>query len=117
MLAELLLSRHWDGQIQSSPLMLLVAGLVVVAAARTPPRLLGGVMVLFVLNGLAGIVLHYIGKAAFVIERNPAMAGWALMRETIFKGAQPPILAPGAMIALGLLGLIIVQRENERGTE
>jgi hypothetical protein len=39
------------------------------------------------------------------LETNPALAGWELVREAIFSGTTPPVLAPGMMIQLGLIGL------------
>lgn len=116
LIAELLLTKHWDGAWQVVPLVLLGLGLVVVPA-RATARVVQGVMGLFILSGLAGTFLHCRGKVEFALERNPALTGWALVRETL-KGTSPPILAPGAMIAIGLLGLAAVSKENgnERGT-
>lgn len=110
LIAELLLTRHWDGVWQVAPLVLLGLGLLVVGA-RATARVVQGVMGLFILSGLVGSFLHYRGKIEFALERNPALKGWALVRETL-KGASPPILAPGAMIAIGLLGLVAVSRDN-----
>jgi hypothetical protein len=62
-------------------------------------------MVSFILSGGIGIVLHYRGKAGFALERNPSLTGTALLKEAILKGTNPPLLAPGTMITLGLLGL------------
>jgi hypothetical protein len=106
LLAELVLTRHWDGVWQVIPLVLLVLGLATLLMPMNL-RAAQGVMALLILSGLVGIALHYAGKIAFARERNQALAGWALVRESL-KGSSPPILAPGAMIALGLLGLIAV---------
>jgi len=107
---ELLLTRHWDGFWQVAPLVLL--GLILpVAAVRVPPRAAQIVMASCILSGLAGTVLHTWGKMEFALERNAGLEGWALVRETV-KGTSPPILAPGAMIAIGLLGLLTISREG-----
>lgn len=111
LLAELLLTKHWDGVWQVAPLPLLAAGLIVMAA-RVNPRVVRGVMALLILSGLLGAVLHYLGKVEFARERNASVTGWALVRETL-KGTSPPILAPGAMIALGLLGVILVAKPED----
>lgn len=115
LIVELLLTKHWDGIWQVVPLVLLGLGLLVVMG-RATARVVQGVMGLFILSGLVGSFLHYRGKFEFAVERNPALKGWALVRETL-KGTSPPILAPGAMIAIGLLGLVAVAKENgnERG--
>jgi len=116
LIAELVLIRHWDGVWQVVPLALLGLGLLVVAV-RASTRVMRGVMGLFILSGLVGTFLHYLGKVEFALERNQALTGWALIRETL-KGTSPPILAPGAMIAIGLLGLMAVSKDDrqERGS-
>ena len=111
LIAELLLTRHWDGFWQIVPLVLLGLGLGA-AVVRVHARALQAVMALCILSGIAGTVLHVRGKVEFALERNPALEGWALVRETL-KGTSPPILAPGAMIAIGLLGLLTVSKEDE----
>ena len=112
MLAELLLTRHWDGFWQVVPLVLLVLALVVLVPVNQ--RVVRGVMALCIASGVIGAWLHARGKAEFALERNPALSGWALVRETL-KGSSPPLLAPGAMIAIGLLGLLAAQRDDSQG--
>lgn len=112
-LAELLLLGHWDDAWQWVPLVLLGAGLAAVAwhaLERGPAslRLLRGVMAASVAAGLLGVVLHYRGNAEFELERVPELAGWPLFREAM-TGATPA-LAPGAMVQLGLLGLLYAFR-------
>ncbi len=107
--AELLLAEHTEDAWQWVPLVLLVLGLalMVPAAARPGRATLGAfraLMLLFVVSGAVGSFLHYRAKTEFALERLPDLRGLALVREAI-KGSSPPILAPGAMIALGLLGL------------
>lgn len=104
LLAELLLTAHWADAWQALPLALLPLGLLVLVVPVNRP-VVWGTMTLLILAGLGGIALHYRGKVEFALERNQALGGWALVRESL-KGTSPPILAPGAMIALGLLGLV-----------
>ncbi|MSR05887.1 MAG: hypothetical protein EXR93_02270 [Gemmatimonadetes bacterium] len=113
MLAELLLTKHWDGVWQVVPLVLLGAGLVV-ALVGASTGLTRSLMALFILSGLVGTLLHYKGKLEFALERNQSLSGFALVRETL-KGTSPPILAPGAMIAIGLLGLIAGTKQDRAG--
>ena len=62
-------------------------------------------MGLFALSGLLGIWLHYDGKAEFKLEIDPELSGWALFWECIHGHSMPPVLAPGTMLLLGLVGL------------
>jgi hypothetical protein len=106
--AELLLIGHVEGALQLTPVMLLGLGLVAlvwfaVSPGRVSARALQIVMALFVASGAAGVVLHYRGNAAFELEMYPKMAGIELVRETL-TGATP-VLAPGSMALLGLVGL------------
>jgi len=41
----------------------------------------------------------------FKLETNPSLVGWALVW-AVLTGKAPPVLAPGAMIQLGLLGVV-----------
>lgn len=108
-LAELLLSKHWDGAWQIVPLALLGVGLLVPAAwaiirSGASLRVLQIVMLLFIASGFVGMYLHYDAKTEFALERHADLTGWSLVREAM-KGSSPPLLAPGAMIGLGLIGL------------
>jgi hypothetical protein len=66
-------------------------------------------MVLFIVSGLAGFVLHYQGNREFQLEVNPSLDGLELFLKVI-RAKAPPALAPGAMIHLGLLGLAYTYR-------
>ena len=69
-------------------------------------------MILFILSGLTGLVLHFQGKMEFKLETNPSLNGMALFWETIKGATLPPVLAPGVMIQLGLLGLAYAYRHQ-----
>jgi len=108
-LADLLLSKHWEDEWQFVPLVLLALGALVpgvyaLTRARAVLRALRLLMGLFIASGFVGMYLHYSAKTEFALERHPDFAGLALFREAI-KGSSPPILGPGAMIVLGLIGL------------
>ena len=76
--------------------------------AAAPGRLsLGifrGTMILLVLAGTWGIRMHYHGNAEFELEMYPSLESFDLFWKAI-KGATP-VLAPGAVIGLGLLGWV-----------
>jgi hypothetical protein len=105
--AELLLLEHFEGWQQVLPLALIGLGLAALAWFResrsvTSTRFFRGLMALFVLSGVVGFALHFDGNMAFELEMYPAMRGTELVWETL-KGATP-VLAPGTMVATGLLG-------------
>jgi hypothetical protein len=108
---ELLFIGHAEDRLQLVPLVLLPAGLVALAwhtvrPTQTSARGVRLLMALFVASGLLGVGLHYRGNHEFELEMYPAMAGIELVRETL-TGATP-VLAPGSMALLGLVGLAAV---------
>jgi hypothetical protein len=60
-----------------------------------------------VLAGFAGFMAHFQGSAEYQLELNPEMSNWELL-EKILRAKAPPLLAPGMMLQLGLLGLAYV---------
>jgi hypothetical protein len=111
--AELLLMGHYDGYQQLIPVVLLGVGAAVMAwwladgKARSL-KTLRAVMVLYLVAGVVGVILHYDGNAAFEVELSPEIGGVDLIVESL-TGATPA-LAPGTMIQLGLLGLLYTFR-------
>jgi hypothetical protein len=106
--AELLLLGHVESAQQLIPLVLLAAAVVVVVWHAAVPqlatiRLLQVTMLMFVLSGLVGISLHFKGNVEFELEMYPSMTGVELVTKTL-TGATP-VLAPGTMTLLGLIGL------------
>jgi hypothetical protein len=112
-LLELLLIGHDEMAAQLAPLALLVLGILATAAVLIAPRpaiirTLQVLMLLFVVSGLIGVVLHYIGNQEFELEMTPSRAGFALISKTL-TGATP-VLAPGSMSLLGIVGLAFTHR-------
>jgi hypothetical protein len=108
---ELLFIGHVEDSLQLVPIVLLPAGLIAVAwhalrPSRASARGVGLLMGLFVASGLVGVGLHYRGNHEFELEIYPAMSGTELVRKTL-TGATP-VLAPGSMALLGLVGLAAV---------
>ncbi len=113
LVAELLLLEHWDDPWQWTPLVLLGLVLAVggLLARRPVPGLLRAFRALMgacLAAGVLGVYLHYRGNVEFELERDPTLAGFALLWEAV-RGATPA-LAPGALAQLGLLGLLYVFR-------
>lgn len=111
--AELLLLDHVESWQQWVPLVLLGAGFVSGAVLAVRPgttvlTIFRTAMVSFVLAGLAGLYLHYSGNVEWELERSPELGGVRLVWESL-RGATPA-LAPGVMIQLGLMGLVVAYR-------
>jgi len=105
---ELLLLGHFDSMLQLIPLTLLAVGLVVAAWHAASPstatvRALRSAMGLFIVAAMVGVGLHFRGNVEFEQELSPTTGGLELLRKTI-TGATP-VLAPGSMVLLGLIGL------------
>ena len=120
--ADLLLTGHFEDAWQIAPLAVLtLSALTLLVHLSRPSRSIlrfhQGVMGLFIASGLVGTFLHYKANIEFELEMYPGLAGLELWWKAV-QGASPPSLAPGAMIALGLLGLIYAYRhpalESER---
>jgi hypothetical protein len=106
--AELLLLGHFEDVPQYVPLVLIGVTLLLLLShglvrSHWTVRVLQGAMVAFVLSGILGTWLHYQGNAQFELEITPDMLFWPLFKAAM-AGATP-VLAPGAMIQLGLIGL------------
>jgi hypothetical protein len=105
---ELLFIGHVEDRLQLVPVLLLAGGLAALAwyAARPGPasaRAVQVLMALFVASGVLGVGLHYRGNQEFEREMYPTITGLELVRKTL-TGATP-VLAPGSMALLGLVGL------------
>jgi len=106
--AELILLGHVDSAAQWIPVVALAAAvpLLLWHAARPDRltvRLIRLLMCAFIVFGVVGVGLHYDGNVEFERELHPKDAGLTFLRHTI-AGATP-VLAPGSMVLLGLLGI------------
>jgi hypothetical protein len=109
---ELVLLEHYEQPLQLVPLVLIamaVAALIWHALRRDAASLnvLLVVMALFVLASFVGFVAHFYGSAEFQLELDPSMGTQELV-EKVLRAKAPPLLAPGMMMQLGLLGLAYV---------
>jgi hypothetical protein len=107
---ELVLMGHDEDVWQIIPLaviaLAIVASVAMVAFRNRAgvARLFRGAMVLLILSGALGTVLHYRANMEFKLEMDPSMGGFALF-SSVMQAKAPPALAPGNMALLGLLGL------------
>jgi hypothetical protein len=109
---ELVLLSHYEQPVQLVPVVLIVLALIVLAwhvmgHSAGSLRVLMGLMILFVLAGFAGFVAHFHGSAEFQLDLEPSLSTWELL-DKVMRAKAPPLLAPGMMMQLGLLGLAYV---------
>jgi hypothetical protein len=116
-IAELLLLEHYEEGWQMTPLVLIAAALVALAwdAARPSARTVRAfqaIMGLFLVAGVVGVWLHLRGAAEFQREMDPSQPRWNVFAKAM-RAKAPPVLAPGIMIQLGLIGLVSSYRAKE----
>src|SRR5262245_48200896 len=116
---DLVLLGHYESANQIVPLFLIAATLVIVlwhaiAPSPTSVRSLQVAMAFFLFAGALGIVLHYRGNMAMQLDMDPGQPGWELFWKVV-RAKAPPALAPGAMVQLGLIGLIYCYRHPALG--
>jgi multisubunit Na+/H+ antiporter MnhB subunit len=118
---ELTLMGHDEDGWQMIPLVVLSVAIVAsVVMLGTDARasivpLFRGAMLLLMLSGAIGAVLHYRANMEFKREMDPSLGGVALFWSVI-RAKAPPALAPGNMALLGLLGLACVYRLDRPAT-
>jgi hypothetical protein len=108
-LVELVLLEHHEEPAQWVPVVLLSVSLVATAwhwwdGGRRSLRFFQAVMILLVLAGTVGVLLHLNGNIEFERELNPDATGLTFWWE-VLRGATPT-LAPGTLVQFGLLGLL-----------
>ncbi len=106
---ELVLIGHYEDSWQIAPLVLiaLAIGTLVwheASHGAASLRLFRCTMMLFLAAGLLGVGLHYQGAAEFQREMDPSQSQWSIFKK-VMRVEAPPVLAPGLMMQLGLLGL------------
>lgn len=119
--ADLLLISHYEDAWQLIPLVAMACALLASAAmamttspagvARVLP-VFRAVMVLMMLVGAVGAVLHYRANMEFKLEMDPTVGGFALF-SSVVRAKTPPAMAPGTFVLLGLLGLALVYRRAD----
>jgi hypothetical protein len=111
---ELFALGHYKEAWQLVPIACLVGSLLVIAwhvffGGAASLRVLRFIMFVTLLVGLTGVVLHFRESRAFQLDANPDLSGLPLILK-VLRAKSPPALAPGAMVQMGLLGLIYVFR-------
>jgi hypothetical protein len=117
---ELLFLGHIIGVDQLIPVVLLVMSFLVlvwhgIERKSASLRAFQITMILLLAAGFLGTGFHYWANEKFELEAEPNMKGMALLSKVMTGAA--PALAPGAMIQLGLLGLIYTFRHPALGQQ
>lgn len=115
---ELLLQSHFKAPTQLIPfallaLTLLAVGLVHFRAGRASLRFFQVAMLLLAAGGLAGLGFHLSGNLEYARELNPNLPFLPLLWKALQRGA--PVLAPGTLVQMGLLGLVFTVRHPAWG--
>ena len=113
--AELVLLKHYESAWMFAPF-----ASIVVAAGATLARLarpsrssvtwLRFLMLPLLAAGVGGAYLHYRGGLSFQADMDPTLPRWQMFWKVLRMQA-PPVLAPGVLIQLGLLGLASTYRD------
>lgn len=112
-ITELILLEHYEEPVQFVPLALLALTLATIVwhwidGGRRSLRTFQVIMLLMVVAGTVGIVLHVRENVATELDINPGSSGLAFWIEVV-RG-DLPTLAPGTLIQFGLLGLLYAYR-------
>ena len=110
---ELVLLKHTDGFWQLVPVVLVGLTLVLavwatIAPGRASLGILQIVMSVFLVVGIVGVYQHLTGNIAYEKESNPGLAGAELYKAALMGST--PLLAPGVLLQLGLIGLLYTHR-------
>jgi hypothetical protein len=113
---ELLLLQHYEDPWQVVPLVLIAPAIAALARHRRrrdsgSRHALQVLMVLLLAAGVLGVALHFDGAAGFQREIDPAIGSWDLVKK-VMRAKAPPVLAPGVMLQLGLIGLVYAGSES-----
>lgn len=111
--SELVLLEHFEEAWQWTPFITMGFGLaslgwVAFSPSPTSIRTFRVAMGLVLLAGFLGLWFHYRSNMQFEVEMDPDATGWPLIWAALRGGT--PALAPGAMLQIGLLGLVAVYR-------
>jgi len=118
LLAELYLLDHYEDWRQWIPLVLIVAGtgaggVLALRPSRGAVRTFRILLAAYVPAGLLGVYFHFQSNVEFEQELHPNSSGLELVTESL--GGAMPTLAPGAMIMLGLLGILVALQHPAAG--
>lgn len=109
--AELVLLEHYEDMRQFIPLVVIALGLGTGAWYGARPsassaRAFAGTLVVFLLAGVTGLALHFLGNMEFERERDATIGGLRLVWSSL-TGATPA-LSPGTMVLFSVIGYALL---------
>ena len=112
---ELALLRHYEDAWMLVPFVVSALAAVATLVRFIRPmaasvQWLRAAMLLLLAAGTAGVWLHYAGGLEFQADMDPTLSRSQLFWKVVHMQA-PPALAPGALVQLGLLGLIATYKD------
>ncbi len=106
---ELLFIGHYEDWLQYLPLIIMGVSLLIYFSTKNK-KILKGISLLTILVGILGIGVHLKNNFEFELEMYPELSGWLLLKQSM-TGALP-VMAPGSLISVGLLGFLITRLTN-----
>jgi len=112
---ELLLLKHYERAWMFAPFVVIAIAVAAAIGRLARPsaasvRWLRLSMLPLLAAGVGGAYLHYLGGLAFQADIDPTLPRWQLFWKVLRMQA-PPMLAPGILVHLGLLGLVSTYRD------
>ena len=114
--SELFLLDHTEDYWQLIPIVLLLFSMICIGLIQfihlpSMIKIFRILMIFFMFSGVLGVYQHFEGNLEFILEMYPTESGFTLFWKTI-KGATP-VLAPGTMTLLGLIGYLYTSYDIE----
>jgi hypothetical protein len=115
MATELTLLKHYEDTSMLIPFLAMAVAAVGAIARLAQPspgsvRWLRASMVPMMAAGATGAYLHYVGGLEFQVDMDPTLSRWQLFWK-VARMQAPPMLAPGVLVQLALLGLVSTYRD------
>jgi hypothetical protein len=109
LLSELVLLEHYEEALQYTPFGLLTLTLIATGwhwfdGGKRSLRVFQAVMMLLIVAGPVGMILHVRGNLVAERDFDPTLMGFDLWMAVV-RG-EAPALAPGTLVQFGLLGLL-----------
>lgn len=109
LLLELIFIGHYENFWQNLPLTLLFVSFISILFLKKIKWIyvLNSIFLAVIIVGFLGVFLHLKNNYEFEMELNARLSSWQLFTRSL-TGALP-VLAPGSLVPLGLLGLLLVK--------
>lgn len=107
-LVELLFLEHFEEWQQWLPLAIVTLAMLLMLFGLSRLALWSFLLLLVV--GFYGVYLHFSNNLEFELEMRPSLSGLELYKRAMFGAL--PVLAPGSLIPVGLLGILYLKSKK-----